>query len=266
MKSFKKFNSVLSVATLTAISFLIADRPSFTQAATEELETETKTIKGIIRDFKSNHPDFERNPGDTSADGSVFGFGLDTEITTNFLGEDGKPVYKGGSNSTTTKDNFDQWFNDVEGVNKSMEFSITLTDEDGDGTYTYARDLNESKSFFPIDGKLFGNENNPHNYHFTYELEDRFTYEPGTATEPRIFTFKGDDDVYVYIDGKKVIDLGGVHSQEEESVNLDEQNLVAGETYTLKLFFAERHIVQSNFRIDTNVEFFGEPEQIVFAD
>jgi len=42
--------------------------------------------------------------------------------------------------------------------------------------------------------------------------------------------------------------------------------LTEGETYELKLFFAERHIVQSNFRIDTNIELIGEPEQIAFAD
>jgi len=267
MKNFKIFNLIFTATILSTAFSLSISQPSFTQTTPKKSEVSTKTISGRLRDFHSSHPDFERSPGDVSDDGSVFDFGLDTAITTNTLGEDGKPVYAGGSNSSTTKANFDQWFNDVEGVNQSIDFSITLADEDGDGTYTFAKDMNQDESFFPLDGKLFGNENNSHNYHFTYELNAvPFTYQPGTAENPRVFTFKGDDDVYVYINEQKVIDIGGVHAQEEQSVNLDLLNLTEGETYELKLFFAERHIVQSNFRIDTNIELIGEPEQIAFAD
>lgn len=265
MRNNKLFNLFVATTTLSIASLSIS-HSSLTQTAPEATEIESITVRGILRDFHSSHPDFERTPGDISDDGSVFEFGLDTAITTDFLGEDGKPVYAGGSNSTTTKSNFDQWFNNVEGVNQSLEYSITLTDENGDGIYTFAKDLNEDESFFPLDGKLLGNEDYSHNYHFTYELDAiPFTYIPGTEANPRVFTFKGDDDVFVYINDQKVIDIGGVHSQREQSVNLDELDLSEGETYELKLFFAERHIVQSNFRIETNIEI--EPPQIaLFAD
>lgn len=263
MNNCNKIGFIVTTTVCSAISTLVVSQPSLTQIAPEATTIQTTTISGKLRDFRSNHPDFERSPGDISSDGSVFQFGLDTAIVTDTLGTDGKPVYAGGSYSTTNKENFDQWFNDVEGINTSMDYAITLTDEDGDGTYTFARDIDQTESFFPLDEKLFGNENNAHNYHFTYELETEFTYVPGTDLNPRIFTFKGDDDVYVYIDGKKVIDIGGVHIQREQSVNLDELNLVDGETYSLKLFFAERHIVHSNFRIDTNIKL---PEIVAFAD
>lgn len=73
-------------------------------------------------------------------------------------------------------------------------------------------------SFFPIDGAGWGDEGLAHNYHFTYELHTTFTYAMGQT-----FTFTGDDDLWVFINGK------------------------------LAIFFAERHTTESNFRIDTSI-------------
>ena len=54
-------------------------------------------------------------------------------------------------------------------------------------------------------------------------------------------------------------DLGGVHPAITGSVDLDAAaaalGIVAGNTYDFDLFFAERHLVASNFRIDTSIEF-----------
>ena len=69
-----------------------------------------------------------------------------------------------------------------------------------------------------------------------------------------MFTFRGDDDVFVYINGQLVIDLGGVHGAIEQVVELNRLNLTDGETYDLKFFFAERHRTQSNFKITTNLQ------------
>ena len=64
--------------------------------------------------------------------------------------------------------------------------------------------------------------------------------------------------LWLFIDGKLVIDIGGVHSVKERSVNIDdvaeELGLVPGNTYSFDLFFAERHTTQSNFMFQTNME------------
>ncbi|HEY0133643.1 MAG TPA: fibro-slime domain-containing protein, partial [Nannocystis sp.] len=74
-----------------------------------------------------------------------------------------------------------------------------------------------------------------------------------TYTGGETFTFTGDDDVWVFINKKLVIDLGGVHGNTGGNVALDTLGLSMGNTYTLDVFHAERHTVQSNFRIDTTI-------------
>lgn len=68
-----------------------------------------------------------------------------------------------------------------------------------------------------------------------------------------VFTFTGDDDLWVFIDDTLAIDLGGVHGAMTQSVGLDTLGLTVGNTYDFDLFFAERHTVASNFRIDTSI-------------
>lgn len=198
-------------------------------------------LLGTIRDFKASHPDFEDFTGD------------DKNIVLPDLGPDGKPVYAGNPTTDTTsgKENFDQWFRDVDGVNIAIPYKITLTPSGGVSTY-------DNSAFFPIDGKGFGDEGNTHNYHFTYEIRTEFKYKGG-----EVFTFTGDDDLFTYINGKLAINLGGVHGAQTETVNLDamagQLGIEKGKTYTLDFFFAERHTSESNFRIDTTITCFTPP-------
>jgi fibro-slime domain-containing protein len=206
---------------------------------TEDSDRCKTRLVGVIRDFKQAHPDFEHVVG------------TERGLVEHRLGADGKPVYAHGetpTKTTTGKKNFDQWFRDVPGTNLRLEWLPTFT-QNSNGTYTY-----EDSAFFPIDHQLWGNEKLSHNYHFTYELHTEFIYQGG-----EVFKFRGDDDVFTFINEKLVVDLGGVHTVQEAEVDLDQRaqelGLEIGGKYKLDFFFAERHTTQSNFRIDTSIVF-----------
>lgn len=197
-------------------------------------------LTGVIRDFSVNHPDFE------------YVIATDIGIVQKQISlSDRKPVYNGNPTTPTTtgKDNFDQWYRDVQGVNSRTTLTIELLDEDNDGIYTYV-----NNAFFPIDGELGGNEDFSHNYHFTFEIHSQFTYEKGQE-----FKFSGDDDVWVFINNELVVDIGGVHTTLTGSVKLDDLGLTEGATYPFDFFFAERHTVESNFMIETSIELVQPP-------
>ena len=71
-------------------------------------------------------------------------------------------------------------------------------------------------------------------------------------------TFTGDDDVFVFVNGKLALDLGGVHGPEAGTVDFDAQagdlGITTGNVYTLDVFHAERHTSMSNFRIETSID------------
>ena len=195
------------------------------------------TLTATIRDFKDSHPDFENTH---SAE-------VEKGIVEAVLGSDDKPVYaKGNGNSspdTHGRYYFDQWYRDVPGVNLDRSITLALSDSDRDGIYTYSND-----DFFPVDHQLFGNQGRAHNYHFTMELHSHFVYRRGN-----VFQFTGDDDLWVFINKRLAVDLGGLHEARSAYLKLDELALTPDHIYDFDLFFAERHSVESHFRMETSI-------------
>jgi fibro-slime domain-containing protein/RHS repeat-associated protein len=206
-------------------------------ATSSTVFADCSAVTGTVRDFHDTHPDFESYIGD------------DRGIVLSDLGPDRKPVYAGqaGNPSTHGQEAFDQWYHDAPGVNLSQPLVLPLT-EVSPGICGYS-----NGSFFPIDGQLFGNEGRSHNYHFTFQLHLSFVYNGGET-----FNFTGDDDLFLFLNNRLVIDLGGVHGAESASINLDGLagtiGLTPGHTYNFDLFFAERHTVASSFALQTSIQ------------
>lgn len=156
---------------------------------------------------------------------------------------------------------FKKLFEDVNSLNtqdSNVTSSLDLTKKNG--VYNY-----NNSNFFPMDNKGFGNEGNiNHNFHFTLESHSKFWFD---GSKDLTFNFTGDDDVWVYINNNLVIDLGGIHPAQAQSITIQKDgtirnsklgtigNLPSGGWYDFDFFFMERHTTQSNLNISTNMEF-----------
>lgn len=226
-----------------------------------------------IRDFEATHPDMESYQGmndigcgmvaptigDSLKPQFVSGIGSQKRVTTgewDGLRFAGCEPYNGWSPDwvITSEESFDQWYRDVPEVNQTFEIDVVLTD-DGTGNYVY-----DNSAFFPIDGMGFGDNHQDergasHNFHFTTEAHLEFGYIAGQE-----FTFRGDDDLWIYVNGKLALDLGGTHLPIEATIDFDAQatelDIAPNNTYRMDIFHAERHTGQSNFRITTNISCF----------
>jgi fibro-slime domain-containing protein len=210
-------------------------------------------LRAIARDFTQAHIDFgQQKPASWMSPGLYTGHVLPD------LPADRKPDINPARMPLDVMEAFDDWYVNKDGTNVPYVMDIWLQPDPNKKGYF----LFDSNSFFPLDAhntspgdvQNGGSDNKPHNFLFTIELHTAFEYKGG-----EVFNFRGDDDVFVFINGKLAVDIGGIHGPLVGEVNLDaraaELGIAVGNVYKLDLFQAERNPTGSNFRIETSLDF-----------
>ena len=85
-----------------------------------------------------------------------------------------------------------------------------------------------------------------HDFYYTTEARYLFRY-----TGPASLSFFGDDDVYVYVNGKLKLDLGAPHQRQMGTAAIGDatDGLVMGKIYEIAVFHADRHPRDANYQL-----------------
>ncbi len=133
---------------------------------------------------------------------------------------------------------------------KNVKIPDTLVftyDSSSPGVYEYA-----DTGFFPLDNKGFGNEGLAHNYSFAAVIHREIQYRQGLA-----YYFQSSDDMWVFINGHLVLDLGGIHGATAGQFNLDNfaaaLGLSPGDSAALDIFWTQRSGQMSGVKLSTNI-------------
>ena len=247
-------------------------------------------VVGVARDFRAfnvtgGHPDFEMDP--------PRGWGVYNMMVQDALDQEGLPVFKSTGYKVTnhwldskgrrrisprayiqprtgdvngacetvagavchTQQDFNRWFRDSPGVNVSNLYGIDLMRVPNTTRYIYDDILDPQfqggNGFFAVGNGSGSPQGGNQNYHFTYVIEAQFPYLRGQS---QYFTVGGANDTWAFIDGKLVVDNGGIHTKTTQTIELDRLGWLADAgVYTIKVFFANRKKPESRYHVETDL-------------
>ncbi|MBU5482285.1 SpaA isopeptide-forming pilin-related protein [Blautia sp. MSJ-19] len=193
--------------------------------------------------------------------------------------------------------NVDYWYFD------SADTTLAMRQDNGSGEYylqdtgnqSWSQNVNSSSQtsgvsntygFFPFNETATACSASNYNYGFGTKLEFTFrltddgqvTASDGTTKFPIQFTFSGDDDVWVYVDGKLALDVGGAHGRVTGALNFADKTATVsrtkvsqgsgsedtnvttsftlsgtnGDEHKLTMFYMERGMWESNMKVTFN--------------
>ena len=110
-------------------------------------------------------------------------------------------------------------------------------------------------NFFPLDGVPRSEKSDDGNHNYFFGMRYDVTFKIGDYVGPLNYTFTGDDDLWVVLDGKKiVIDLGGIHQAAKKEVNLWDYVKHKDENeHTLTILYMERGAYESNCQMEFTI-------------
>ncbi len=202
------------------------------------------------------------------------------------------------SSSTESKGTLDYWYfnsSDQEATNKNLQLKYDATDEyflqsnDEEVKGSTTKEATANGNYFPLNSSKQSGKASQLNYGFgqKFDLKFRLTsdgkvLDSDNSEVPIEFNFSGDDDVWVFIDGQLVLDIGGDHgvvtgridfankkatvssAKNSSSGGISNEEVEKGfpealntedyftKEHTLTMFYMERGLWESNMQITFN--------------